>query len=145
MLIKDLMTRDPVCCAPSDTIDKVAKLMQQHDCGEIPVCEGRRPVGVITDRDITCRVVAAGHTPSLVPVYDVMTRGVVTIDETAEIAAALELMEDRLVRRLPVVDDEGKIVGIVSQADIIAKAPTLKVARAMRNVSKRTRRHPIAA
>ena len=140
MLIKSVMTRTPVCCKPADTVDKVAKLMLDHDCGEIPVCDGPRLVGVITDRDITCRAVATGKDPADVQAGEIMTRHVFTVFETDAIDVALELMEDRLVRRLPVLGDDGKVVGIVSQADLMARVPTLKVAQAMRTVSKRTRK-----
>lgn len=94
---------------------------------------------MITDRDITCRAVATGKTPVAVPASDVMTRDVYTIGHNDKLDAALELMGKRLVRRLPVVDESGKIVGIVSQADLMAKVSTLKVARAMKTVAKKTR------
>lgn len=145
MLIKELMTANPACCKPTDKLDSVAKLMVEHDCGEIPVCDGTKLVGVITDRDIACRAVAAGTTPSAVPASDVMTRDVYTIAEDGDVEQALDLMEKKLVRRLPVVDDSGRIVGIVSQADLVAKAPMLKVARTIRSVSKKTRGHARAA
>ena len=145
MLIKDVMTAAPTCCEPFDTLDQVAKLMADYDCGEIPVCDGTKLLGVITDRDITCRVVATGKIPAAVKARDIMTRNVVTIGEHAKLDEALELMEQELVRRLPVVSDDGGIVGIVSQADLMAKAPTLKVARAMKNVAKKTRPHASAA
>ena len=141
MLIKDVMTENPACCARTDRLDTVAKMMLDRDCGEIPVCEGAKLVGVITDRDITCRAVALGKTPATVAVSEVMTSNVYTIGPNDKLEGALELMEAKLVRRLPVVDDSGKIVGIVSQADLVAKAPMLKVARAIRSVSKKTRRH----
>jgi len=144
MLIKDVMTRTPACAKPSDTLDTVAKLMLEHDCGEIPVCDGTKLVGVITDRDITCRAVAVGKTPIAIPASDVMTRHVYSIRENDKVEAAFDLMDEKLVRRLPVVDESGVIVGIVSQADLIAKVPTLKVARLMRSVSKKTRKHATA-
>ena len=144
MLIKNVMTKTPACCRPSDTLDMVAKLMLAYDCGEIPVCDGTKLVGVITDRDITCRAVATGKTPIGVPVSQVMTHNVYRIGENEKLSAALALMEDKLVRRLPVVDDSGKIVGIVSESDLIARVPTLKVARLVKSVAKKTRR-PAAA
>jgi CBS domain-containing protein len=145
MLVKDVMTANPNCCKPTDKLDTVAKMMLDHDCGEIPVCDGTKLVGVITDRDITCRAVAVGKNPAAVPVLEGMTRDVYTIGVNDKIDKALELMETKLVRRLPVVDDSGQIVGIVSQADLVAKAPILKVARTMRSVSKKTRGHVRAA
>ena len=140
MLIKDVMTKSPVCCKPSDRLDSVAKLMLDNNCGEIPVCDGTRLVGVITDRDITCRAVAAGKSPVDVPASDVMTRNPYIIHEDQKLSAALEVMEQRLVRRLPVVNDDHQIVGIVSQADLVARVPTLKVARLVKSVSQKTRR-----
>ena len=144
MLIKDVMTASPACCKPADRIDAVAKMMVDRDCGEIPVCDGKRLVGVITDRDIACRVVAAGKTPAAIPASEAMTRNVATIGQYDTVDEALELMDTELVRRLPVVDDAGTIIGIVSQADLIARSPTLKVARTMKSVAKKTRRHPVA-
>lgn len=140
MLIKNVMTRTPACCSPSDKLDTVAKLMLDHDCGEIPVCDGTKLVGVITDRDITTRAVAAGKVPATVPVSEVMTKNVYTIAEDAKVDAALDLMNERLVRRLPVVDKSGTIVGIISHADLIAKVPTLKVARVLQTISRKTRK-----
>lgn len=140
MLIKNVMTRTPACCSPSDKLDTVAKLMLDHDCGEIPVCDGTKLVGVITDRDITIRAVAAGKIPATVPVSEVMTKNVYTIAEDAKVNAALDLMNETLVRRLPVVDKSGTIVGIISHADLIAKVPTLKVARVLKTISRKTRK-----
>lgn len=141
MLIRDMMTADPACCKPSDSLQSVAKLMRDRDCGEIPVCDGNKLVGVITDRDITCRAVAAGGIPAAVTAGDVMTRDVHTIAPGERVEDAFRLMDDRLVRRLPVIDDDGNIVGIVSQADLAAKVPTLKVARAIKSISQKTRGH----
>ena len=145
MLIKDVMTRRPAVCNPADTIDAVARQMLEHDCGEIPVVDGKNLIGVITDRDITCRAVATGRRADLVTAREIMTRDVATVGEMERLDTALDLMEQKLVRRLPVVDDHGEIVGIVSQADLVARVPTLKVARALKSVSKKTRRHAIAA
>jgi CBS domain-containing protein len=139
MYIKDVMSAAPACCEPSDNVETVARLMVDRDCGEIPVCEGKKLLGVITDRDIACRVVATGKTATAVQARDVMTRNVVTVREDAKLDEALDLMEQNLVRRLPVVGDAGEIIGIVSQADLAAKMPTLRVARALRNVAKKTR------
>lgn len=144
MFIRSVMTKTPACCKPSDTLDTVAKLMVEHNCGEIPVCDGAKLVGVITDRDIACRAVALNRTPSAVAASEVMTKDVITIHENAKLDAALDVMQKKLVRRLPVVDDDGEIIGIVSQADLLAKIPTLKVARAMKTVAKKTRKPAIA-
>ena len=122
MFVKDVMTTSPFCCKPSDRIDTVAKLMVARDCGAIPVCEAGKLVGMITDRDITCRVVAAGKTPFAIPVSEIMTKRVYSIRQDEDVEAAIELMKSKLVRRLPVVDDQGIIVGIVAPSDL---APTM--------------------
>lgn len=145
MYIRDVMTAAPTCCKPTDKLDVVAKMMFEHDCGEIPVCDGTKLVGVITDRDITCRAVATGKTPMAVPASEIMTHTVHTVSQDEKIEHALELMEQKLVRRLPVVDDRGAIVGILSQADLVARLPTLKVVRALKSVSKKTRKPAAAA
>jgi len=145
MLVKDVMTKAPTCCKPSDRLDSVAKLMLEHDCGEIPVCDGSKLIGVITDRDITCRAVAAGKTPIAVPASDVMTKTIYTVgaDDTAD--AALELMEKYQIRRLPVVDSQGAIVGILSEADLATKVPGRKIARLMKAVSQKVSKPAAAA
>ena len=121
MLIKDAMTVAPVCCSPNDKLDSVAQLMAEHDCGFIPVCDSSELVGVVTDRDITCRAVAAGNVPAAVRIEEVMTKPVYTIRPDDDVQAAIELMEAKQVRRLPVVDDRNKVVGVIAPSDL---APT---------------------
>lgn len=142
MEIRDLMTADPACCRPTDSIQDVARLMAARHCGEIPVCEGTKLVGVITDRDITLRVVAPGRIPGDVQAKEIMTSEVYTIRLQDSIEDALDVMEMNLVRRLPVLDSRDALVGIVSQTDLIARSPTLQIARVMRRVAKKTRRPP---
>lgn len=122
MLIKDVMTPDPICCGPHDTLDEVAKRMREHDCGAIPVREGAKLIGMITDRDITIRAVATGKAPAGIPVREVMTRKLLTLHPDDDVELAVETMKANLVRRLPVVNDNGEIVGIVAPSDL---APTL--------------------
>src|SRR5205085_10876530 len=93
----------------------------EHDCGVIPICVGKRVTGVITDRDITCRVVAKGRTPFEVPVAEVMTGKVYCVRENDDVERAIELMEAQQVRRLPVLNEQDEIVGIVAPSDL---APT---------------------
>ena len=121
MLIKDVMTVSPISCKSGDFLDTVARTMAEHDCGFIPVCDSSKLVGVITDRDITCRAVAAGKNPATTPIRDVMTKIVYTIRPDEDVQAAIELMEAQQIRRLPVVDDDGKVVGILAPSDL---APT---------------------
>jgi CBS domain-containing protein len=138
MLIKDVMTKTPASCRPWHRLDAVAQLMSENDCGEIPVCEGTRIVGVITDRDIACRAVAAGMTPVAISVADVMTRPVYTVEEDDTIDTALDLMQTKQVRRMPVVDDMGELVGMVSVSDLAVRAPA-RVAAVLAGTSKNAR------
>jgi len=144
MLIKDVMTPHPVCCKPSDTLVTVASQMVDRDCGIVPVCDGARLVGVITDRDLVCRAMAQQKDPATTPASDVMTRGVTVVDEDAHLGAALDLMESELIRRLPVVNAMGRLVGIVSEADLVARLGTLKIARAMKTVAQKSRQAAFA-
>jgi CBS domain-containing protein len=121
--VTDLMTPDPDCCAPDTTLVEVAQMMIDADCGEIPVCDDRGvPLGVVTDRDIVCRVVAAGRNPSDVVAQDCMSTPVVTTTLDASLDECARLMEQHKLRRLPVVDEDGVCCGIVAQADLATKA-----------------------
>lgn len=136
MKTKEIMTKAPACCSPDTKLDAVAKLMLEHDCGEIPICDGTKLVGVITDRDIAVRGFAAGKNPLDTPVSSIMSGQPFTVDENSEIEAALELMENHQLRRVPVTR-EGKVVGIVSQADLVSILPSTKVVELLRAVSRR--------
>ena len=122
MFVKDVMTPSPICCSPSDTLDRVATMMREHDCGAIPVCDGSKLVGMVTDRDITIRAVAFGKLPVAVRVGDVMTKKLYTVEPDDDVELAVDTMKSRLVRRLPVVNEKGDVVGIVAPSDL---APTL--------------------
>lgn len=139
MHVTDIMTSDPVCCTPDTTIAEAACLMTATDCGELPVVqdrENRRLVGVITDRDIVCRVVAEAMDPVTTSVGAAMTGSVVTCRPDSDVAACVDLMEAHQVRRIPVVDDAGCCCGIVSQADIALNAQTGTTASLLRDVSR---------
>jgi CBS-domain-containing membrane protein len=135
MLVRDVMTEDPTCCSPYTKLDIVAKMMLNHDCGAIPVWDGDRIVGIVTDRDIVCRVVAKGITPLAISARDVMTRPVYTIGTDERIDTALAIMGSRRVRRLPVVGEKGVVIGVVSLSDIAARLPDSDVADLLRHVS----------
>jgi CBS domain-containing protein len=116
--IRDLMTSNPSTIEPDKTVADAAKLMRDEDAGLIPIVEGQKLAGTITDRDIAIRVVAEGKDPQSSTVRDVMTSRLVTVDPDQDLDEALRLMAEHQVRRLPVVEEDGKIVGIVAQADI---------------------------
>jgi CBS domain-containing protein len=120
MKAQDIMTRDPACCTPTDTVQHAARLLQEHDCGCLPVVEdqqSRRVVGVITDRDIACRSVARGWSADT-SVEAVMSPNPVCCSPEAEVREVERIMVERQVRRVPVEDGDGCCVGIVAQADL---------------------------
>jgi CBS domain-containing protein len=121
MRVKEIMTSGPMCCAPDDSLQRAAEMMVSCDCGEIPVVDDLTtavPVGVITDRDITCRTVAMGLNPLTMTVSEVMSTPVITVNSNDTVEDCCYLMEQNQIRRIPVVDDSGACVGIVSLADI---------------------------
>jgi CBS domain-containing protein len=121
--VSDIMTPDPACCTPESTAREAALLMKEHDCGLIPVVESgqsRRLVGTVTDRDIAVRGVASGKSPE-VAVRELMTPRPVSAGPDDEVEVVREVMVAQLVRRVPVVDRDGMVLGIVSQADLARK------------------------
>lgn len=135
MRVRQVMTQSPACCTPDTKLFAVAKMMVEHDCGEIPICDGGEVIGVVTDRDIACRAVSRGMNPLDTPVRAVMTSEPYTVSENADLIDAVTLMEEHRVRRLPVTR-EGQLIGIVSQADLIQNLPYDKVLELLTAVSK---------
>jgi CBS domain-containing protein len=130
-LARDVMTVDPACCTPQTRLDEVAKLMIQHNCGEIPVLDSSgQPIGVITDRDLVCRAVAESC----------MSRPVVTVRDDTPLDEVVSTMEKHQIRRVPVVDGDGCCAGIIAQADVAWSSREREVAHLVREVS----REPIA-
>ena len=120
MQAQELMTRDPACCTPEDSAQKAAELMSQHDCGAIPVVDdeqSRHLCGMITDRDIAVRGVARGRGAET-KVSDLMTNDVECCSAEADIKEVERVMTSRQVRRVPIIDADGELIGIVSQADL---------------------------
>lgn len=120
MRVRQIMTPDPACCTPTSTAQEAATLMRDHDCGSIPVVEdtgSKNLVGTVTDRDLAVRGLASGKGPDT-PVRDLMTDGPVTCVPEDEVEDLRQVMIQQQVRRVPVVDENGVLVGIVAQADI---------------------------
>ena len=137
MNVEKIMTSEPACCSRDDDLRRVAGLMVEHDCGEIPVCDDdRKPIGVVTDRDVTCRLVAKGTNPVGMKARDCMSSPVVTVTPGTAIEDASRLMEQYQLRRLPVVDDDGRICGMVAQADLAKKAPQQIAIEVVQKVSE---------
>ena len=136
-LAKDIMTPSPQCCSGETTLNDVANLMVEADCGEIPVTDSsNRLVGVITDRDIVCRAVAKGKNPSAVTAAEIMTEPVVCVNEDTTLEKVMGVMEENQIRRVPVVDAAGCCCGIISQADVALNAREGQVGELVREVSK---------
>jgi CBS domain-containing protein len=135
--VESLMTKNPVCCTAVTKLPVVAKMMVDHDCGEIPVVDDMknlRIMGVITDRDIVCRTVAKNLNPLDILVSDVMTFPLVTVAPGSSLEKCCEIMEEHQIRRLPVVDDFDRICGIISLADI-ARSNFSQMSEVLREVS----------
>jgi CBS domain-containing protein len=116
------MTPSPTACQPHHTITEAAELMKREDCGLVPiVSEHGKLIGVLTDRDIVINAVAAGRDPRNTAVSEVMSTEVVTCLPQETIETVMEQMATRQVRRIPIVDRDGSLVGIVSQADIATR------------------------
>ena len=136
-LARDVMTPDPACCASHTSLDLVAKMMVQNDCGEIPIVDvANRPVGVVTDRDIVTRIVAEGKNPSGYTAESCMTTRVVTVRTDAPLNDVIATMEEHRIRRVPVVDADGCCSGIISQADIATAAPAHKTSELISDISR---------
>ena len=120
MSAREVMTVSPACCRSDTTLDQVARLMVQHDCGEIPVVdESDKVIGVVTDRDIVIGVVATDLAPNTLTVGDIMGTELATAQESEDVFDAVQRMRNKGVRRMPIVDANNDLVGIVSIDDII--------------------------
>ena len=134
--IRELMT-DNVCSIDADqTVAHAAKMLRDEDVGLAPIVEGDKLIGMLTDRDITIRVVAEGKDPDTTKVRDVASTRLVTIDPDQDLDEALRLMGTNQVRRLPVVEEDGKLVGVVAQADIALHAPEEKTGEVVERISE---------
>jgi CBS domain-containing protein len=120
----EVMTKKPVCCLPNDTVVKAAELMKDKDVGSIPVVENeqtKKLVGIVTDRDLALRIVAEGLDARTTKVETIMTRRVVTCHAEDDLQKALDSMAEKQLRRIPVVDNDNNILGIIAQADVATR------------------------
>jgi CBS domain-containing protein len=120
----EVMTKKPVCCLPNDTVIKAAELMKSRNIGSVLVIENeqtQRLVGIVTDRDLALRLVAEGGDPKSTKAEAVMTRKVVTCGADDNLQKALDAMAEHQLRRIPIVDHDHKVVGIIAQADVATR------------------------
>jgi len=139
MKVREIMTPDPVCCIPEDKAQKVAGMLRDQDIGSMPVVmdqSSRKLVGVITDRDLCCSVVAQGLDPAQTKIDRIFSLNPVTCREGENVTACEELMQRHQIRRVPVVDAEGRCIGILSQADLALHEKPEKVSRTVAEISK---------
>jgi CBS domain-containing protein len=138
MQVKEIMTADPACCTPETGLQEVAQMMIDHDCGEVPVVgnkQSKKPVGVITDRDIVCRAIAKGLNPLELKVADCMTQPSITVPLDMSLEECCTILEENQIRRVPVVDAGGSCCGIVALADIALNAKKSAAAEVLKEVS----------
>jgi CBS domain-containing protein len=134
--ITDVMSANPCAIDASKPVAYAAKMMKQEDVGLAPIVEGDRLVGALTDRDIVTRVVAEGRDPQSVSVREVASTDLVTIDPQQDLDEALRLMASNQVRRLPVVAEDGRLVGVLAQADVAREAKDKQTGQLVEEISK---------
>ena len=135
--VKDIMSQNPLICHPDTDIESVAKLMALHECGEIPVVDSDdRPIGIITDRDICVRTVAQGKNPIHMKAIEIMSCPVVTVNPGMSLERCCAIMELKVIRRVTVVNDQGKCIGVVSLTDILRHGSDSESYELLREVSR---------
>jgi CBS domain-containing protein len=133
------MTQNPVCCRAKDTVHRVAQILRDRNIGSVPVIaegDSRRLSGLITDRDLCCRVVAEGLDPKQTSIEAYITRDVVTCRPQQSMDSCLRLMQVHQIRRILVVDEDDRCIGIVAQADLARSTESDKVHQTLAEISK---------
>ena len=140
MNVREVMTTNPRCVSPDDSIQIAARIMKEEDTGVVPIVENGRPVGVITDRDIVVRAVADGSQPNQ-PVREIATNDIVCATPDMSTREATKIMGERQIRRLPVVEND-RLVGIVSLGDIAVKeAKDSRTGETLEEISEGVKKH----
>jgi CBS domain-containing protein len=136
----EVMTKNPVCCLPNDMVAKVAQLMKSKDIGPVPIIENeqtKKLVGIVTDRDLALKIVAEGRDAKSTKAEEVMTRKVVTCSGEDDVQKALDAMSEHQLRRIPVVGNDNRIVGIIAQADVATRVDQpAKTAEVVKDISQ---------
>ena len=134
--VRDVMTSNPCTIDADKPVAYAAKMMKQENVGIAPIVEGDRLVGTLTDRDIVVRVVAEGKDPQTVTTREVASTAPVTVDPQQDLEEALRLMATHQVRRLPVVEEDGRVVGVVAQADVAREADERRTGEVIEQISR---------
>lgn len=135
-MIREVMTRDVEVIHPNDTVRDAAEKMRTLNVGPIPVCDGERVLGMLTDRDIVVRGIALGKDPNSTPVSDVMTSGIEYCFDDDDADGVLERMREKQLRRFIVVDHDKKLVGIIALGDLAGEISEHKVGEALQGISE---------
>lgn len=137
MDVRSAMTPNPAACSADTPLREVARLMRDNDCGQIPVVDAeRRPLGVVTDRDIVVRTIACGDNALTKTAGDVMTTPAVTVSPEMTLVECCDVMEREQIRRVPVVGESGRLIGIVALADVAQHAGRRTTAEVVKEVSQ---------
>ena len=134
--VRDVMTERPRVVTSDTPVTQVAELMESEDVGSIPVLDGEQLTAIVTDRDIVVRALAKGKDPRGMPVREVFTTEIITVGPDQDLSEALQIMAANQVRRLPVVDEENRLVGVVSQADVAIEAKEKSVGEMVQEISR---------
>jgi len=134
--VHEVMTDRPRCVTAETTVSEAAQLMKSDDVGSLPVLDGEQLAGMITDRDIVIRAIAEGKDPRGMPVREVASRELVRVNADDDLSSALQLMATQQVRRLPVVDHDGRLVGILAQADVAREAKDKDSGQMLQDISQ---------
>src|SRR5204863_5357711 len=134
--VQKLMTSNPCSIDADKSVAYAAKMMRDEDVGLAPIVEDDKLIGMLTDRDIAIRVVAEGRDPGQVKVRDVASKQVVTIDPQQDLDEALRIMAKHQVRRLAVVEEDGKLVGVVAQADVAREGDDKQTGKLVEEISE---------
>ena len=134
--VRELMTRNPCSIDSDKSVTYAAKMLRDEDVGLAPIVDGDRLVGTVTDRDIAIRVVAEGKDPESTKVKEIASINLVTVDPQEDLEVAVKLMAKHQVRRLPVIEEGGRLVGLVAQADIARSGDEKQTGRVVEEISQ---------
>jgi CBS domain-containing protein len=134
--VQDVMSSNPCTIDADKPVAYAAQMMKQENVGIAPIVEGNRLIGTLTDRDIVLRVVAEGKDPQTVAAREVASTAPVTVDPQQDLEEALRLMATHQVRRLPVVEEDGRVVGVLAQADVAEEAKAKKTGELVEEISR---------
>ena len=134
--VREVMTDSPRCITPETLVSEAARLMKSEDVGSLPILDGERLTGIVTDRDIVLQAVAEEKDPRGMPVREVASRDLVTVGQDEDLSEALKRMASHQIRRIPVVDEDDRLVGIVTQADVAREAKDKDSGQMLQDISQ---------